>query len=121
MLFVYHSLIESSQFCPLLVPAAYLPTYQYLAQTFDIAATSPFTLLRDPELADPHTISEMAAHSGMVNPAVFQDLQARIDEDTAVRDVRRVLTLARDSALISRQELRDIIQALEKHSERRTL
>lgn len=29
----------------------------------------------------------MAAQSGMVNPAVFQDLQARIDEDSAVRDV----------------------------------
>ncbi|KAL6709154.1 Translin-1 [Coniothyrium glycines] len=41
----------------------------------------------------------MAAQSGMVNPAVFQDLQARIDEDTVVRD-----------------ELRDIIQALEKHN-----
>jgi hypothetical protein len=24
----------------------------------------------------------------MVNPAIFQDLQARVDEDTAVRDVR---------------------------------
>jgi hypothetical protein len=23
-----------------------------------------------------------------VNPAIFQDLQARVDEDTAVRDVR---------------------------------
>ncbi|EAT82382.2 hypothetical protein SNOG_10047 [Parastagonospora nodorum SN15] len=32
-----------------------------------------------------------------VNPAIFQDLQARVDEDTAVRD-----------------ELKDIIQALEK-------
>lgn len=32
---------------------------------------------------------DMAASNGMVNPAVFQDLQARIDEDTAVRDVRR--------------------------------
>lgn len=24
----------------------------------------------------------------MVDPAIFQDLQARVDEDTAVRDVR---------------------------------
>jgi hypothetical protein len=30
----------------------------------------------------------MAAQSGMVDPAIFQDLQARVDEDTAVRDVR---------------------------------
>jgi hypothetical protein len=30
----------------------------------------------------------MASQSGMVNPAIFQDLQARVDEDTAVRDVR---------------------------------
>jgi hypothetical protein len=29
----------------------------------------------------------MASKSGMVNPAIFQDLQARVDEDTAVRDV----------------------------------
>ncbi|KAG9383482.1 Translin [Pyrenophora tritici-repentis] len=41
----------------------------------------------------------MASQSGMVNQAIFQDLQARIDEDTAVKD-----------------ELRDIIQALEKHN-----
>ncbi|KAI4614489.1 hypothetical protein J4E83_007143 [Alternaria metachromatica] len=41
----------------------------------------------------------MAANPGMVNPAIFQDLQARVDEDTATRD-----------------ELRDIIQALEKHN-----
>ncbi|KAL5115570.1 Translin-1 [Pleosporales sp. CAS-2024a] len=34
-----------------------------------------------------------------VNPAIFQDLQARVDEDTAVRD-----------------ELKDIIQALEKQN-----
>jgi hypothetical protein len=30
----------------------------------------------------------MASQSGMVDPAIFQDLQARVDEDTAVRDVR---------------------------------
>jgi hypothetical protein len=30
---------------------------------------------------------KMAAKSGMVNPAIFQDLQARVDEDTAARDV----------------------------------
>ncbi|KAF1847069.1 Translin [Cucurbitaria berberidis CBS 394.84] len=41
----------------------------------------------------------MASQAGMVNSTIFQDLQARIDEDTAVRD-----------------ELRDIIQALEKHN-----
>ncbi|KAF2632961.1 Translin [Macroventuria anomochaeta] len=41
----------------------------------------------------------MASQSGMVDPAIFQDLQARVDEDTAVRD-----------------ELKDIIQALEKHN-----
>ncbi|KAI2484549.1 Translin [Pyrenophora tritici-repentis] len=29
----------------------------------------------------------MASQSGMVNQAIFQDLQARIDEDTAVKDV----------------------------------
>ncbi|KAF2800238.1 Translin [Melanomma pulvis-pyrius CBS 109.77] len=41
----------------------------------------------------------MAGQSGMVDPAIFEDLQARVDEDTAVRD-----------------ELKDIIQALEKHN-----
>lgn len=30
----------------------------------------------------------MASQLGMVDPAIFQDLQARVDEDTAVRDVR---------------------------------
>ncbi|OCK75689.1 Translin [Lepidopterella palustris CBS 459.81] len=41
----------------------------------------------------------MAERYGMVNPAIFEDLQARVDEDTTVRD-----------------ELRDIIQTLEKQS-----
>ncbi|PSN66312.1 recombination hotspot-binding protein-like protein [Corynespora cassiicola Philippines] len=41
----------------------------------------------------------MAGQSGMVDPAIFQDLQARVDEDSAVRD-----------------ELRDIVQALEKQN-----
>ncbi|KAF2468921.1 Translin [Lindgomyces ingoldianus] len=41
----------------------------------------------------------MAAQNGMVDPAIFQDLQARVDEDGAVHD-----------------ELRDIIQTLEKHN-----
>ncbi|KAF2111566.1 Translin [Lophiotrema nucula] len=41
----------------------------------------------------------MAAQHGMVDPAIFQDLQARIDADAAVRD-----------------ELKDLIQALEKHN-----
>jgi transposase-like protein len=30
---------------------------------------------------------KMADQSGMVDPAIFQDLQARVDEDTVVRDV----------------------------------
>lgn len=29
----------------------------------------------------------MPSHDGMVDPAIFQDLQTRTDEDTAVRDV----------------------------------
>ena len=29
----------------------------------------------------------MAGQFGMVDPAIFEDLQARVDEDTAVRDV----------------------------------
>ena len=29
----------------------------------------------------------MASESGMVDPAIFQDLQARVDEDSAIRDV----------------------------------
>lgn len=29
----------------------------------------------------------MADQSGMVDPTIFQDLQARVDEDTVVRDV----------------------------------
>jgi hypothetical protein len=32
--------------------------------------------------------STMSAQSGMVDPAIFKDLQARTDEDAAVRDVR---------------------------------
>lgn len=39
----------------------------------------------------------MADRYGMVNPAIFEDLQARVDEDSSVRD-----------------ELREIIQTLEK-------
>lgn len=30
----------------------------------------------------------MADRYGMVNPAIFEDLQARVDEDSNVRDVR---------------------------------
>jgi len=30
----------------------------------------------------------MASQNGMVDPSIFEDLQARVDEDTAVRDVR---------------------------------
>ena len=30
----------------------------------------------------------MADRYGMVNPAIFEDLQARVDEDSSVRDVR---------------------------------
>ncbi|KAF2743194.1 Translin [Sporormia fimetaria CBS 119925] len=41
----------------------------------------------------------MAAQSGMVDPAIFQDLQARTDEDTAVRD-----------------ELKEFVQTLEKQT-----
>ncbi|KAF2873775.1 Translin [Massariosphaeria phaeospora] len=41
----------------------------------------------------------MAAQSGMVDPAIFKDLQSMVDQDAALRD-----------------ELRDIIQALEKHN-----
>ncbi|KAF2126646.1 Translin [Dothidotthia symphoricarpi CBS 119687] len=41
----------------------------------------------------------MAGPSGIVDPAIFQSLQSRIDEDSAVRD-----------------ELKDIISALEKHN-----
>ncbi|KAF2705738.1 Translin [Pleomassaria siparia CBS 279.74] len=41
----------------------------------------------------------MTGQSGMVDPAIFEDLQTRVDEDTAVRD-----------------ELKDIVQALEKHN-----
>ncbi|KAF2251972.1 Translin [Trematosphaeria pertusa] len=41
----------------------------------------------------------MAGQTGMVDPAIFQGLQARVDEDTALRD-----------------ELRDLVQALEKNN-----
>ena len=30
----------------------------------------------------------MADRYGMVNPAIFEDLQARVDEESSVRDVR---------------------------------
>lgn len=51
----------------------------------------------------------------MVDPAIFEDLQARVDEDTAVRDVSAPVDL-QDIPLTESQELKDIIQALEKHS-----
>ncbi|KAF9736424.1 hypothetical protein PMIN03_004975 [Paraphaeosphaeria minitans] len=41
----------------------------------------------------------MSAPSGMIDPAIFEGLQTKVDEDTAVRD-----------------ELKDIIQALEKQT-----
>jgi len=62
----------------------------------------------------------MPAQAAMVNPTIFQDLQARIDQDTAVREVSHLRGDARDRALIARQELRDLVQALEKHSRQRT-
>lgn len=36
----------------------------------------------------PITDAIMSSKSGMVDPAIFQDLQARTDEDAAVREVR---------------------------------
>lgn len=44
----------------------------------------------------------MGSKSGMVDPAIFQDLQARTDEDAAVRDVRarHAKTHTRDIILI---------------------
>jgi hypothetical protein len=51
-----------------------------------------------------------------VNPAIFQDLQTRIDGDGAVREVMSAQGEAREHALTTRQELRDIVQALEKQS-----
>ena len=44
--------------------------------------------------------STNTADFGMVDPAIFEDLQAKIDEDTQVRD-----------------ELRNILQTLEKQGE----
>lgn len=44
----------------------------------------------------------MATQSGMVNPAIFQDLQSRIDEDTAVRDVSRPRAICHVTAHSSR-------------------
>ena len=35
----------------------------------------------------------MADRYGMVNPAIFEDLQARVDEDSSVRDVRNRLVV----------------------------
>lgn len=57
----------------------------------------------------------------MIDPAIFEDLQTKVDEDTAVRDVSAQIAAkrsARDSVLTTRQELKDIIQALEKQSTR---
>lgn len=61
----------------------------------------------------------MAGPAGMIEPRIFEDLQSRIDEDSAIRDVGAPATeCARDSVLTARQELKDIIQALEKNSTR---
>lgn len=63
----------------------------------------------------------MSSTSGMIDPAIFEDLQTKVDEDTAVRDVSAQIAAkrsARDSVLTTRQELKDIIQALEKQSTR---
>jgi hypothetical protein len=40
-----------------------------------------------------HRIIDNMAGQGMVDPAIFEDLQARVDEDTAVRDVRAPIEL----------------------------
>lgn len=61
----------------------------------------------------------MASQSGMVDPAIFKDLQARSDEDAAVRDVstlHEIRSRTRDIILTSNQELKEIIQTLEKQS-----
>jgi hypothetical protein len=42
----------------------------------------------------PHSkLNSSMAGQGMVDPAIFEDLQARVDEDTAVRDVRAPIDL----------------------------
>jgi hypothetical protein len=58
----------------------------------------------------------MAGQSGMVDPAIFEDLQARVDEDTAIRDVSALPSIPHGIILIGAQEMRDIIQTLEKQS-----
>jgi hypothetical protein len=35
------------------------------------------------------TIDTMAGQAGMIDPTIFEGLQTKIDEDTAIRDVRR--------------------------------
>jgi hypothetical protein len=52
----------------------------------------------------------------MVDPSIFEDLQARIDEDTTVREVRPLEIRPVQQPLNAFQELRDIVQTLEKQS-----
>jgi hypothetical protein len=47
----------------------------------------------------------------MVDPAIFEQIQAKIDEDAQVRDVR---ALSIDDSLLTSQEIRSILQTLER-------
>ena len=49
----------------------------------------------------------------MMQTAIFEDLQSKIDEDTAIKDVGHLLMLC-DALLTSGQKLRDIVSTLEK-------
>jgi len=59
----------------------------------------------------------MTDRYGMVNPAIFEDLQARVDEDSNVRDVRDRPVCLNSHNLNIQQELREIIQTLEKQGQ----
>jgi hypothetical protein len=56
-------------------------------QTNDKPPSSQITIYHISHTTYHRVINNMAGQ-GMVDPAIFEDLQARVDEDTAVRDVR---------------------------------
>jgi hypothetical protein len=52
-----------------------------------LTSTSASPLSSNDTSHSPESTANMAAQNGMVNPTIFQDLQARVDEDTVIRDV----------------------------------
>lgn len=53
-------------------------------------------------------------NSGMIQPGIFEDLQKKIDDDTAIKDVCFPIEKTRPMTDGDKQALREFAQALEK-------